>query len=144
MIHTTIKILFNYHPQIDSNPWLFLCPKMRSNDPTSVATIQACKAASSTVTACQAFRLDIPDPFLATTTKVTLPGFGDTNFTLLVSKDVVPEPDSKTFLSDDGGQAIFTLLTRQRQAGKRQVPLVVHRQGAGRLTCWSQWEMCMS
>ena len=120
MIHPTIKILFIYPPQIDPNPWLFLCPNMRSNDPTSVATIQACKAASNTVTACQAIRLDIPDPFLATTTKVTLPGFGDTNFTLLVSKDVVPEPDSKTFLSDDGGQAIFTLLTRQRQAGKRQ------------------------
>ena len=104
---------------------------MRSDDPTSVATIQACKAASNTVTACQAVRLDIPDPFSATTTAVTLPGFGDTNFTLLASKDIVPEPDSKTFLSDDGGQAIFTLLTRQRQAGKRQVPLVVHRQGSG-------------
>ena len=72
----------------------------------------------------------VPDP--AVEDEVTLPGFGGDNVKLQSSQDVNPEPDSNTFVSEDGGQAIFTLLTRED--GQKQRPLVVHRKANGEVS----------
>ena len=95
-----------------------------------MATIQTCGDSNDLVTACRAVNLDVPDP--AAVDEVTLPGFGSSKVTLQSSQDVDPEPDSKTFVSEDGGQAIFTLLTRED--GEKQRPLVVHKKANGEVS----------
>ena len=132
MRHENCKFCIPFHiSQINSIPWLFACNKNATLNPTSVATIQACGDSNDLVTACRAVTLDVPDPFAVD--KVTLPGFSGTDVTLESSKDDSPEPDSKTFVSEDGGQAIFTLLTRED--GEKQRPaLVVHRKASGEIT----------
>ena len=116
--------------QINSNPWLFACNKNETLNPTSVATIQTCGDSNDLVTACRAVKLAVLEP--AAVDKVTLPGFSGTDVTLQSSKDDNPEPDSKTFVTEDGGQAIFTLLTRED--GQKQRPLVVHRKANGEVS----------
>ena len=95
-----------------------------------MATIQRCADSNDLVTACRAVNLDIPDP--AAVDEVTIPGLGGSKVTLQSSQDVNPEPDSKTFVSEDGGQAIFTLL--KREDGKKQRSLVVHRKANGEVS----------
>ena len=48
------------------------------------------------------------------------------------SHDKNPEPESTAFVSEDGGQAIFTLLTRED--GPKQRPLLVHRKANGEVS----------
>ena len=82
------------------------------------------------MTACQAVNLAVPDP--AAVDEVTIPGFGGSNVTLQSSQDNNPEPGSAAFVSEDGGQPIFTLLTRED--GQKQRPLVVHRKANGEVS----------
>ena len=107
-----------YISQINSNPWLFVYNKNKTINPTNVATIQTCDDSNDLVTSCRAVNLNVPDP--AAVDEVTLPGFEGTNVKLQSSPGLNPDPDSKTFVSEDGGQAIFTLL--MRKDGKKQSP----------------------
>ena len=125
-----MNLSIHHISQINSNPWLFVCNKNETINPTSVATIERCKVSNNVVTACQAVNLAVPDP--AAVDEVTIPGFGGSNVTLQSSQDNNLEPDSTAFVSEDGGQAIFTLLTRED--GQKQRPLVVQRKANGEVS----------